>query len=258
MRSLRYTTFPGVAAMFTPTSNPLLSTCDGHPPLCRTSSTMLRTPRTTLLPPVSNALRTATGLPANVFDGENASSRKRDANAALARVAPATPDIDTNRSTNSQVSKYSWASRKYSGLLRYASSANRLSPGFGCTVAAGSRPSATAAEDRTADAMPTAAWLATANVPAGFRNAPPLIETNDLNNAIGSTSRAALPATALTSANIGIPEFGIVITAHFHSSQSSRDIPVSAVVVATCVRSTPSEWRSDSQCLPAEYRAALG
>ena len=46
--------------MLTPTSNPVLSTCEGHPPLWRRSSSMFFAPRTTLLPP---RCRTHAGAP---------------------------------------------------------------------------------------------------------------------------------------------------------------------------------------------------
>src|SRR4029434_890797 len=91
VRWLRETPLPGVAAMLTPTSNPEASTCDGHPPLWRTSCTQFLRPLTMLLPPVSNALRIAAGLPARVFVGASASTKNLAAKRAFASRDPLAP-----------------------------------------------------------------------------------------------------------------------------------------------------------------------
>ena len=70
--SSRCTTAPGDSARSLPTSNASRSTIEGMPPLLRTSPTKLRTPRTRLLPPVSNARLIAAGLVAKKLVGASA------------------------------------------------------------------------------------------------------------------------------------------------------------------------------------------
>ena len=74
---------PGVAAMFSPRWNGLVSTCRGRPLLCTRSSRKLRAPATRLAPPVSNARFSAAGLVTRKLVGLNASSMNPAASRAL-------------------------------------------------------------------------------------------------------------------------------------------------------------------------------
>ena len=88
MRSLRYTTLPGVQARLRPTSNGEVSTCRGRPLLCSMSSRKLRHPSTTLRPPVSSARLSTAGLVAGKFVGANASCRNDTRQLRLALLHP--------------------------------------------------------------------------------------------------------------------------------------------------------------------------
>ena len=70
--ALRNTTLPSESTIFSPILNADLSTIEGMPPLFMMSEIMLRSPSTTLLPPVSSARLSAVGLRI-VFDGDSAS-----------------------------------------------------------------------------------------------------------------------------------------------------------------------------------------
>jgi hypothetical protein len=83
IRSLRKTTLPGVAAMFSPTVKADRSTLRGSPPLVVRSVMKFRAPRRRLTPPVSNARFRAAGLVARKLVGAMASTRARRANVAF-------------------------------------------------------------------------------------------------------------------------------------------------------------------------------
>src|ERR1035437_2939948 len=194
-------TAPGVAAMLTPTSKPVLSTCEGHPPLWMMSPSIFFAPLTTLLPPVSNARRRAAGLPGNMLVGERASTMNRPANRALISWAPFSSAASSSSSTIWLLNRYSWASRQYSGLSTNAGSRNRLSEGASDTGPDSSIPTARAPAARTAAARPIANRPLAAAVPAGFlANAPPAL-TSERRNATGSaptSGSSAIPRRSRT------------------------------------------------------------
>ncbi|MNZ76417.1 hypothetical protein D3C78_949200 [compost metagenome] len=73
--SLRNTTSPLAVAMFSPTLNGVLSTCEGSPRLLSMSLANWRTPLARLRPPVSTSLRSAAGLVRGELLGATASAR---------------------------------------------------------------------------------------------------------------------------------------------------------------------------------------
>ncbi len=84
--SSRCTTAPGESARSLPTLNASRSTIEGMPPLWRRSPTKLRTPRTRLMPPVSNARLIAAGLLAKKLVGRRALVRIVVANGPARRA----------------------------------------------------------------------------------------------------------------------------------------------------------------------------
>src|ERR1700742_3785822 len=100
MRALRYTTLPGVAAVFSPYTNDELSTCGGRPPLVRTSSRKLRAPFNRLRPPVSKARLRAAGLVGKKFVGASASSVRPASMVAFFAVDGSAPGGAISSSTD--------------------------------------------------------------------------------------------------------------------------------------------------------------
>ena len=88
--SLRNTTVPGVAPMFSPSRNERASTCRGVRRPSRTSPSRLRAPRARLAPPVSKARFSAAGLPGRVLVGASALVTMPAANRARSAVRQST------------------------------------------------------------------------------------------------------------------------------------------------------------------------
>src|SRR5436190_134890 len=80
------------------------STWLGQPPLCRMSWARLRTPRTRLLPPLSNAARSALGLPSTVLVGDSASRMNLAPKEALRVVSGGSAAASTRSCANCSVS----------------------------------------------------------------------------------------------------------------------------------------------------------
>ncbi len=102
--SLRNTTRPGVAAVFSPSTNDERSTWLGQPSFFTMSCTKFFSPRTTLVPPVSNARLIAFGLPSTKLVGDSVSLRMLAANSAFDASLPSRCAAPTS----------SWSSRAVS------------------------------------------------------------------------------------------------------------------------------------------------
>ena len=156
---------------------------------------MFFAPRTTLLPPVSKACRSAAGLPGSVLVGARASTMNLAANRALISWVASSPAASSSSVTSWLLSRYCCSSRKYNGLSAKAGSTNRLSDSAGDMGPDESPPTARPAAARIAAARPIASRPLAAAVPAGFLASAPPAAASERRNATGSAPTSGSSAT---------------------------------------------------------------
>src|SRR5215469_17720806 len=201
--SLRNTTFPGVAARLSPSSNDEVSTWRGRPLWCTRSSRKFRDPAATLAPPVSNALFSAAGLVGRKLVGARASKARPTASCAFWSVTGSPRPAASRSSPSCRAARYAWRSANQPGLPSHDGSAKRLSRSSTGTGGSRSDPSqrATAAGPASATAAPNRSQALPTS--SGWPAARPSTDSSELPKSTGSTWANTLlsgPSTSLASA----------------------------------------------------------